>query len=96
MPGTKQPGAAGQAQQGEQAARREPFAGAEREGSVQLEKEGRSHRNAVDRAHAVHHEFGVAARPGTALDTRHGNGIPWHARMIVGAARRHHRGAVAA
>jgi len=96
MPGAQELGPAGQPKQREQDACREPLTGAERERSVQLEKQRRPQRNVVDRAQAVHHELGVAVRLGTALDTRRGNGIPWHARMIDGAARCHHRRTVAA
>ena len=96
MPGAQQLGPAGQAQQREQAACREPFAGAELEWAVQLTKQRRPQRNVVDRARAVHHELGVAVRLGTALDTRRDSGIPWHARMIDGAAGCHHHRTVAA
>lgn len=96
MPGAQQLGPAWQAQQREQAACSEPFAGAEREWTVQFAKERWPQRNVVDRARAVHHELGVAVRLGTALDTRRGIGIPWHARMIDGAAGCHHHHTVAA
>lgn len=96
MPGAQQLGPTGQAQQCEQAAHGDPLAGAERERAVQFAKERRPQCNVVDRARAVHHELGVAVRLGTALDVRRGNGIPWHARMIVGAAGCHHNGTVAA
>jgi hypothetical protein len=106
VPGTQQLRAPGQAQQGEQAARGEPLARAELEGPVQVVEERRAQLDTVDGVRAVHFEIGVALSHDVQHDASRGSGairepesggvIPWHPQMIDGAARCHHRHAVAA
>jgi hypothetical protein len=106
MPGAQQPGSARKPQQREQAARGEPLAGAKRERTVELREKRGAHRDPVDSLRAVHDEIRVTlgtvesfhahCGPGAFAEPGSGRCIPWHAQMIVGAGRRHHRNPLAA
>ena len=106
MPGAQEPGPARKPQEREQAARCESLAGAKREWVVKLRKKRGAQGDPVGALRAMHDEIRVTigtvksfhahCGPGAFADPESGRCIPWHAPMIVGAGRRHHRNRLAA